>query len=527
MSHKPFQCAALLAAVLAANPLLPAAGQVIPLTDRQLAAGSSHVFVAVVEDARSRWNPQHTLILTDYGLSIEERLKGNAPDRITLTVPGGTIGRLTHDTSVSTHLETGARYLLFVYDLDGPTLSPITGAWQGLFREADGPEGKRRFGDLRRAAQDLIVAVEKSPEPADTAWLQRSEDLNLPAKRYRATSLPEQQPPAEGAKFVVRYPAAAPIVFNTLLAGTPFAGEDEKLMAYWNLYAGDLFRISPNPSPDWSFGNGVFDFAGFPPSQQWLENLHVTWSPFLTSAMAMRLEAGHLVEADIAFNPAFQWTLDEDAATRPGGPLSFKHALLQNLGLAWGYEGQTNFFGTGIDTRTITRDSIRNSQRNPEYRLATLYAEDAAAARATYGGSPIRDGLISSYTVTPSSVFQVNQPVQPSVPAVAAGSSFNLSHLIKIENVGTTDLINPLVEVHLVPKRFSLAGAVLVKKVRLRGTIRPGEARSFALGRVSLSGSVPAGTYYFAFLLRDPLDAYQANNSAWSNHDVTLKVRAR
>ena len=521
MSRNPFRCAALLAAVLLAKPLLPASGQVVPLTDRQLAAGSPHVFVAVVADARSRWNPQHTLILTDYGLRIEDRLKGNAPDRVTLTVPGGTLGGVTHDTSVSTHLATGARYLLFVYDLDRPSLSPMTGGWQGVFRETAGPEGKRRFGDLVRAARDLIAAVETSPEPADTAWLQRTEDPSLPAKRYGSAS-------RGGAKFVVRYPAAAPIVFNSLLAGTPFAGEDEKLMAYWNLYAGDLFRVSPNPSPEWSFGNGVFDFAGFPPSEQWEQNLHVAWAPFLTSAMAMRLEGGNLVEADLALNPALEWSLDEDEATRPGRLFSFQYALLHNLGLAWGYEGQTDsFVENGFDTRPITRDSIRNTQLRPEYRLATLFAEDAAAARATYGGPPIRDGLISSYTVVPASVAQVNQPVQPSVPGVASGGSFNLNHPIKIENAGTVDLVNPLIEVHLVPKRFSLAGAILVKKVRLRDTIRPGEAKPLALGRISLPGSVPPGTYYFAFVLRDPADAYQANNSAWSNYDVTLKVRAR
>lgn len=62
---------------------------VLPLTDRQLAAGSPHVVVAVVEEARSRWNGAGTLIVTDYGLRIEDRLKGDAPAQAILTVPGG------------------------------------------------------------------------------------------------------------------------------------------------------------------------------------------------------------------------------------------------------------------------------------------------------------------------------------------------------------------------------------------------------------------------------------------------------
>src|SRR4029077_96588 len=119
---------------------IPAHAHVTPLTERQVAAGSPHVVVAVVEEARSRWNESRTLIVTDYSLRVEDRLRGDAPERITLTIPGGTVDGETHDTCVSTPLATGARYLLFLQDLDRPSLVPITGGWQGAFRER--PEEK-------------------------------------------------------------------------------------------------------------------------------------------------------------------------------------------------------------------------------------------------------------------------------------------------------------------------------------------------------------------------------------------------
>src|SRR3954465_723731 len=58
----------------------------------ELAAASPHVVVAVVESRETRWNPQHTLLVTDYTLRVEDRLRGQAPERISFIIPGGTLG---------------------------------------------------------------------------------------------------------------------------------------------------------------------------------------------------------------------------------------------------------------------------------------------------------------------------------------------------------------------------------------------------------------------------------------------------
>lgn len=530
MSGKLAIVATLLIAVLAPLSLRSASAQVIPLTGRQLAAGSPHVVVALVEEARGRWNPQRTLIVTDYHLRIEDRLKGEAPERLILAIPGGTVDRETHGTSVSTPLATGARYLLFLGDLEQPTFTPITGGWQGMFRETAGPGSKREFEDLVRAARDLLAAIEESPDPADTVWLARSEDLDLPAKAYQRSTLPvataaTAAPARSGeAKFVVRTAAFAPIVFNTLLPNTRFSSQDQKQMAYWNFYAGDLFRISPHPSPDWAFGNGVFDIAGFPSSEQMQQQFDFTWGSGAYALTAWRLQNDHIVEADLAFNPAFEWTVDDELATRLGGPLSFKDTLLSALGKAWGYRGPIDLFGGGLNLSSVTRDSIMNLKAAP-YDLATMFAEDAAAARATYGGPPLRDGVISSYGISPAPLSPFYVPVRSAAASATAGGSLVLLNAIKIENAGTVGLANLTVEVYLTPRRFSLDGAILLRKIRVGGTIPPGEVRSLSIGRSKLPGSVPAGTYYFAFVLRDPKDAYQANNRAWSNDDVKVAVR--
>jgi hypothetical protein len=499
-------CLAAFLAALTVLAALPLHASPLPLTARQLAAGSPHVVVAVVEDVQSRWNESHTLIVTDHELRIEDRLKGDAPERVTLTVPGGTVDGETHGTSLSTLLDTGSRYLLFLGDLDRPTFTPVTGGWQGVF-----PESAGGFGKTLRSARELIAAVAAHPEPADTAWLVRRENPELPAKAWDP----------RGAKFIVREPAAAPIVVDPLPPGR-FYREDQKQMAYWNVYARNLFRVSPHPSPTWAFGNGVFDVAGFVTSAQLQQQFGLDWLPGGTSLTWWRVQDGHIVEADIAFNPAFEWTLDDEAATRPGGPISFKDTLLSSFGHAWGYHGLLDLTG-GINLTPISRDSALNLKA-PPFDLATLMAEDTRAVRSIYPGTSIRDGVISAYSTSPSPLTPFYTPVLVSVPSARAGTRINLINPVKIENAGTQDFANPSVDVYLVPKRFSLDRAILLKRFQLQDTVRPGEAKTLALGEVLLPASVRAGSYYFAFVLGLQGDRYPANNRAWSNHDVKITV---
>ncbi len=494
-------CFTLFLAALTVLAALPLYSLPVPLTARQLAAGSPHVVVAVVEDARSQWNVEHTLIFTEYGLRIEEQLKGEAPERVTLRVPGGTVGEETHLTSLSTFLETGARYLLFLEDFGRPTFTPVTGGWQGVFAESEGG-----FGETLSDARDLIAEVEARPKASDTAWrAPRTEDPTLPAKTWDSRS----------AKFFVKDPPVVPVAYNLLQPSSRYFHVDWDLMAYWNLYA-EVFRPTDRPSATWAFGNNIFDVAGFQTEEQLRQSLGASWGTG-SNAILLRVSNGHTIEADLLFNPAYEWTLDDDAATRPGGPFSFKHIMLSSLGLVWGYYGPT---GPGGTPPAVARDSVMTSSRA----LATLFAEDAVGIRSTFPGTSILDGLISSYTLKDSATFQ---PVRASASSVKAGKNVKLLNSVKIENPGTETFTNPNVAVYLVPQRFSMDGAVLLKKFKLKGAVGSGEAKALALGAVKVPNSVPAGSYYFAFVLEVSGDGYLANNRAWSDPDVKITVTRR
>jgi len=510
LSRRELLAALLLFALL--TLLTPSAlgAHVAQMSSRELAAASPTVVVAVVEGREVRWNEKHTLLMTDYTLRVEERLRGEAPERFTLTMPGGTLGDITDEICTTVELEPGVRYLLFLGDLDRPSLSPIVGARQGIFRDRQG------FGEIVAAARTLVNKTLLAPRPA------LQEDASLPAKTW-------VPPSPDGlrsirAPFVYLQPAQRPIVVDPLPPGSPFSPADQHQLAYWNVYAGDLFRVSANPSETWAFGNDVFDFAGFPNDQQMTEQFKVTWEDIGSNVLGVALvrrRNGAVVEADVALNPARAWTLDDIEATNRGGAYSFKEVMTHEIGHMWGLRHP-------FESQDAWWDSVMQYKSKVFY-LGTIYADDAMAVRSAFPpGVAIRDGLVSSYVTyweNQDAELATYDPAVPRSPNAKAGGGFNLNGPIKIENVGTVPLANPKVEVYLVPKRFSFDGAVLLKRIRVQGTLKPGATRQVNVGKVTVPAKVPPGTYWLGYYLRDPKDRYPANNGAWSNADVTLTVK--
>ncbi len=470
-----------------------AAAQFLPLAVPDLVAASEVVVVASVEEASSRWSGK--LIVTDYRLRVEERIVGQVPELISLTQPGGTVGDETHEVSLAVPLDVGARYLLFLDDAAGRVTSTteITGGWQGAVRDAPG------FDDL---VDDVRSFVDGGT--ADLAAL-------------AATIAARREPPQKAAG-QVREPAVPPIVFNPLPDSSPFAPYDRELMAYWNVYQPDLFRTQ-SPTGTWSFGNGVFDMAGFADDAQLQAKLGRTWGNGGSSMTVSRSVNGRTVEADIVLNPAFAWTLDQGEATSPGRVLSFRHSVLMNLAWAWGYHTSLSLEEPRLESAVGIVPQF--------YRLATLFSEDTAAVRATFGEASVLDGLVSAYSVQASAIYPSFVASRPVPSSVRSGAGFKLATPFKIENVGTEDLVNPTVAVYLVPRRFSMDGAVLMKRFRVRARVPRETLRNVVPGNLKVPRTTAPGVYYLAFRLELPGDSYPGNDVAWSPYLVTLTVRAR
>jgi hypothetical protein len=80
-----------------------------------LVAGNRAVVVGEVVDAKSHWNENHTFIVTDVRLALDDVLKGDVSGKeIALTILGGRVGDLTTLIVGGPELVPGRSYVLFL-----------------------------------------------------------------------------------------------------------------------------------------------------------------------------------------------------------------------------------------------------------------------------------------------------------------------------------------------------------------------------------------------------------------------------
>src|SRR5262245_8052130 len=79
----------------------------------ELVARSETVVMGKVTAVTSRWNSDHTFILTDVTFAPAETIKGGAEGPLTFTVMGGTVGTRTTLIVAGAELVPGSSYVLF------------------------------------------------------------------------------------------------------------------------------------------------------------------------------------------------------------------------------------------------------------------------------------------------------------------------------------------------------------------------------------------------------------------------------
>jgi hypothetical protein len=135
-------------AAVAACALPAFAVILVPLSDRELAAHATHVFVATVTQSReSMQDPDGDGVSqpwTAITVRVEEVLKGpkKPGDLVTFRQIGGTVGQISLKPPGMPEFAPGERALLFLNDrLDNPIHTPLVGWAQGCWRVRDGAEG--------------------------------------------------------------------------------------------------------------------------------------------------------------------------------------------------------------------------------------------------------------------------------------------------------------------------------------------------------------------------------------------------
>jgi hypothetical protein len=113
---------------------LPAvATTVVPLSFEQLVNESSSVVYGRVTEVRSQWTDDRRFIESIVSIEILKGMKGGARNTVSITVPGGQVGRYLNVIPGAPVFTTGDLAVFFL-TAHGPRLPVTTGLTQGVYR---------------------------------------------------------------------------------------------------------------------------------------------------------------------------------------------------------------------------------------------------------------------------------------------------------------------------------------------------------------------------------------------------------
>jgi hypothetical protein len=140
--------------------------QVLYRTPQQLGAESDLVVHGRVSAVRSYWNQDHTKILTEASVAVEESFKGDAVSTVRVVQLGGVVGHVRMTVHGALQWRAGEEVVLFLEPAT-PGAYQVSGFTQGKYHvERDADDGRAY---VRRAAQtdvELVGATSDAELPA-------------------------------------------------------------------------------------------------------------------------------------------------------------------------------------------------------------------------------------------------------------------------------------------------------------------------------------------------------------------------
>jgi hypothetical protein len=143
----------------------------LAMTQEELVAGSAAVVDARVVQVKSFWNREHTAILTEALVRVDETIVGEAPAFVKVRTFGGTVGRLRIDAPGFPTFERGQRLLLFLYTEPADGSVRVQGYRMGEYRVETGADGVERAVPMADAGMLLLRRDGKVAERPQTVAL--------------------------------------------------------------------------------------------------------------------------------------------------------------------------------------------------------------------------------------------------------------------------------------------------------------------------------------------------------------------
>ena len=375
-----------------------------------------------------------------------------------------------------------------------------------------------KIPSLQRSPSNLRAAGVDSRPPDDPADGISLSAPNRDPGRPVFDSAPEATLMPRSSEDVTLGPKPnLPIVVNNFPASyAPWSPEDQSQMAKWNYYAAGVFKVYTTPTGTFAWGNNVFDLDGWVSSSTLQSVYGSPWGATTIGITFWRSVGNTIVEADIALNPAYSYTLDDEwvynGATAQGFHLVMLHELGHMLGLDHNFGGM----------------SVMNYFPSVFRAFAMPYMDDAAAIRALYPGNAVGHTDLGAYLYYASGSQSVTDATYPS--SVVAGGSLTVNNFT-IENVGTASIAAPTIERYLTSARNFTSSYYHLTDTAYSPALAP--FTSYNPASVQRTLPIPAnvapGAYYLAAFIRNDEGAGQSgfpisNNFAFSRTTIAVSL---
>ena len=363
---------------------------------------------------------------------------------------------------------------------------------------------------------DQIAAGGRSRRPARAA----NESLAPPPAEGERTGAVLGDPTVStterlGAQYTWSAPAWAPIVVNQFPASfSPWSPEDQYQMSKWNHYAADVFRVLVSPTGTYGWPNDRFDLAGWPSSADTQRVYGYTWGA-TTLGITFTRTTDHIIEADIALNPAYSWTLDDQWVYDGGSIIGFRQTMIHELGHMWGLEHNFNWL------------SLMNYLPNAYRAYGLPFSDDAEAMRTAHPPQAVARNDLGVYLFWWDDFMDTVR--QTTFPASVVAGDFMSVNTFHVENAGTTTITNPVLRWYLTSLRsysgsttFLGSTTFFVELPRFYH-LNPGSANAF----LSVPEYMNGGLYYLNALSDIAGGASQggfpyAHNAGWSRTRIRV-----
>ncbi|MGD9690239.1 MAG: hypothetical protein AB7K52_11355 [Phycisphaerales bacterium] len=312
-----------------------------------------------------------------------------------------------------------------------------------------------------------------------------------------------------------------PIVFNVPPSAwwrNNFIGEQ----AYWNVYATAVFRFYQDSNNQVGWPNGRFE-CGFLTNGQ-LDDLYGrAWNANEVGVCWTRTATfnDRIVEADIAFNPAYVFSNDPQATYADPNVFSIQTVALHELGHAFGRSHSWD------SDPAFIYPSVMNYFPDGFYHIEShrVFADDAASIRGAFVPQEVS---LTDIGLTLWRMAGARGPRAPFPNAAAAltldasvlqGNTFFVSGAW-VENIGTVSRASTIDWwLDPTPHDNSLAGAFYCSSTSVGSLSRFTGTSVFAHPRCP--ANVPPGQYYLCGVIAET-DAVESNDIAWSQGTIRV-----